>query len=189
MLNFPEVTKSELRKKLLGYFFANAEANLYLREISSILKADAGNLSRELSRLEKGGIFVSRLRGKQKYFSLNREYPLFNELRSVISKTVGIEGSLKKIVVDDPGIKAAFIYGSFAQNRETNLSDIDLLVIGEPNENNLMDKIELLEKNIGREINYTCYSEKDFFSKIRSSFLTNIIKRPKIILKGVLRAD
>lgn len=188
MLNFPEITKSRLRKKLLGYFFANQEANLYLREISLILKEDAGNLSKELARLEKDGIFISKLRGRQKFFSLDKEYPLFSELKSVISKTVGIEGSLRRIISADLGIKAAFIYGSFAQNKETNLSDIDLLIIGKPDENNLMNKIDAFEKSVGREINYTCYSEKDFFDKVKksSSFLTNIVKRPKIILKGVL---
>lgn len=188
MLNFPDIKKSKLRKKLLGYFFANSQANLYVREASFILKEDAGNLSKELGRLEKDGIFVSNIRGRQKYFSLNREYPLYDELKSVISKTVGIEGSLKGIISADTGIKAAFIYGSFAQNKETNSSDIDLLIIGKPDENNLMDKLDALEKSVGREINYTCYSEKDFSAKVKgnSSFIANIIKRPKIILKGSL---
>ncbi|HLD82610.1 MAG TPA: nucleotidyltransferase domain-containing protein [Candidatus Omnitrophota bacterium] len=188
MVSFPEITKSRLRQKLLSYFFANSQMDLYVREAALLLKEDAGNLSKELSRLEKDGIFISNTRGKQKYFSLNKEYPLFEELRSVISKTIGIEASLKKVMATDPGIKIAFIYGSFAQDKETNTSDIDLLVIGEPNENNLMDKIDVLEKNLGREINYTIYSEKNFSNKIKSksSFILNIIKRPKIILKGNL---
>ena len=188
MVSFTEITKSRLRQKLLSYFFANSQMDLYVREAALLLKEDAGNLSKELSRLEKDGIFISNTRGKQKYFSLNKEYPLFEELRSVISKTIGIEASLKKVMATDPGIKIAFIYGSFAQDKETNTSDIDLLVIGEPNENNLMDKIDVLEKNLGREINYTIYSEKNFSNKIKSksSFILNIIKRPKIILKGNL---
>lgn len=189
MVNFPQITKSKLRQKLLSYFFANPEANLYLRETSSILKEDAGNLSKELIRLEKNGVFISNTRGRQKYFSLNKAYPLFNELKSVISKTIGIEGSLREAVDSDAGIKIAFIYGSFAQNNETSLSDIDLFIIGKPDEDKLMDKIDALEESLGREINYTVYSEKNFSGTIKekSSFVLNIIKRPKIILKGDLR--
>lgn len=186
MVSFPEITKSKLRQKLLEYFFANPKANLYVRQASLLLKEDAGNLSKELSRLEKGGIFVSNARGNQKYFSLNKEYPLFEELKSVIAKTIGIEASLKKVVSEDQGIMAAFIYGSFAQKKETNISDIDLLVIGKPDESSLMDKIDEIERKIGREINYTVYSEKDFFDRIKSknSFILNVIRRPKVVLKG-----
>jgi predicted nucleotidyltransferase len=189
MVNFPQISKSRLRQKLLSYFFSNPEANFYVREASSILKEDAGNLSKELIRLEKDGIFISNIRGKQKYFSLNKEYPLFNELKAVVSKTIGIEGSLREIVHADSGIKIAFIYGSFVQNKETSSSDVDLFIIGKPDENKLMERIEALEENLGREINYTVYSERDFANKVKSksSFILNIIKRPNIFLKGQLR--
>jgi len=188
MVNFPEITKSRLRRKLLAYFFASPETNLYVREASSILKEDAGNLSKELIRLEKNGIFISAIRGRQKYFSLNKKYPLFNELKSVVSKTVGIEASLKEIANADAGIKTAFIYGSFAQKKETRSSDIDLLLIGRPDEGRLTEKIDALERKLGREINFTIYSEKALSDKIKrkNSFILNLIKRPKVFLKGKL---
>lgn len=188
MVNFPEITKSKLRQKLLSYFFANSQVSLYVREASAILNEDAGNLSKELARLEKAGIFVSNTRGRQKYFSLNKNYLLFKELKSVVSKTVGVEASLREIINADSGIKTAFIYGSFAQNKETSLSDIDLLLIGKPDEAELMKKIDDLENSSGREINFTVYSEKDFANSIKSksSFILNLIKRPKIFLKGDL---
>lgn len=188
MVDFPQITKSKLRRKLLTYFFANPNVSLYVREASSILKEDAGNLSKELLRLENQGIFISNTRGRQKYFSLNREYSLFKELKSVVSKTVGIEGSLKEIVNLDSGIKIVFIYGSFTQDREIISNDIDLLIIGKPDENKLMEKIDALEENLGREINFSIYSEKDFAEgrKNKNSFILNILKRPKIFLKGNL---
>ena len=79
---FPEIAKSRLRKKLLNYFFANPQASLYLREVASILHEDAGNLCKEFTALEKSGIFCSRFSGKQKYFSLNRAYPVYYQLRA-----------------------------------------------------------------------------------------------------------
>ena len=53
MVNFLEITRSRLRQKLLSYFFTNPNANLYLREIASVLKEDPGNLSKEFAKLEK----------------------------------------------------------------------------------------------------------------------------------------
>ena len=188
MVNFPEITKSRLRQKLLGYFFTNPQVSLYLREVSGILKEDAGNLSKELSRLEKDGIFSSKIRGRQKYFSLNRDYPLFQELKSVIFKTIGIEGSIKELVAKIEGIKSAFIYGSFAEDKETAVSDIDLLIIGSPDSDKLMQEIEILEQKLQRQINYNIYPEEEFKrkAKLRDSFITNVLNRPKIMIKGAI---
>ena len=84
MVNFLEITKSTLRRKILAHFFTNPESNLYLREIASLINEDPGNLSKELARLETEGIFTAHKRGNQKYFSLNKEYPLYKELKSCL---------------------------------------------------------------------------------------------------------
>src|SRR3989338_2732927 len=83
------LAKAPLKRKLLVYFLTHPEASLYLREISVLLHVDPANLSRELRKLEKEGVFLSRKRGNQKYFFLNRVYPLYQELRSIVLKTFG----------------------------------------------------------------------------------------------------
>lgn len=188
MVNFIELTRSRLRQKLLAYFFTNPNSQAYVREIASILDEDPTNISKELNRLEKVGVFVSSTRGRQKYFSLNKKYPLYGELKSIIFKTIGVEGRLKEIINGTEGVIFSFIYGSFPQNKEDTTSDIDLLIVGNPDEEKLMEKIEALEKKLQREINYNIYPVKEFKQKVKKqdSFLINILKRPKIILKGSL---
>ena len=157
MVNFLEITRSRLRNKILLHFFTNPSDELYLREISVRLSEDPGNLSKEMSKLKKEGIFLSQLRGNQKYFFLNKDYPLYDELKSIIFKTIGIQGSIQKIINETEGIITVFIYGSFATAEETSASDIDLCLIvnnGVFNENGFISKINDLEKNISREINY-----------------------------------
>ena len=181
-----KITKSSLRKKLLAYYFSNPEAEHYLREIALILEVDPGNLSKELSHLEKEGIFISQERGRIKLYKLDKEYPLFHELKNIIFKTIGIEGLLKKEIQDISGIQIAFIYGSFAQNKARVDSDIDIFIIGEPNEQKLNQNIFSLEKQLGREINYIFWSKDEVIKKTkeRNSFLSEIFKDKKIFLKG-----
>ena len=179
--------KSPLRKKLLSYFFTNPQANLYLREIAAKLNVDAANLSRELSQLVSDGVFISRKQGNLKYFSLNSQYPLYRELKSIISKTIGVQGAIKKLLSKIPGIKRAFIYGSFAKNTERAGSDIDLcLVIRKKDfkENPLLERLHQLESGLGREINYTFFTEEEWKSKQRSkdSFVLAILKGKRIEL-------
>lgn len=189
MINFLEITKSRLRNKILLHFFTNVDDEMYLREMALRLKEDPGNLSKELSKLEHEGIFISQFRGKQKYFFLNKAYPLFNELKSIIFKTIGIQGSLQNIINEISGIVSAFIYGSFATGKENASSDIDLCLIVKDsvfNEHNFISKIDGLGKTISREINYIYYSEEEWKKQINEndSFIINIKMGPKIILKG-----
>ncbi|MBU4377353.1 MAG: nucleotidyltransferase domain-containing protein [Candidatus Omnitrophica bacterium] len=189
MIDFTGITKSEVRKKVLRYFFTHTEANLYLREIAAILKVDPGNLSKELSRLGKEGVFKSAERGKQKYFSLNERYPLFSELKSIIFKSVGVEGTLKEMLRNIKSIRCAFIYGSYAKGSEKPSSDIDLVVIIDKDKFKagvFEKKMYELGTKLSREINYSYYPVDEWHDKIKkdSSFIKNILKQDKIMLVG-----
>lgn len=182
--------KSSQRAKVLLYFFTNPDACLYVREMAKIFGVDATNLSKELSRLEKAGIFTSQKKGNQKYFTLKKEKesPFYKELKSIVFKTIGVEGGLKTLLTEVKGIVCAFIYGSFADGTEHSESDIDVLIIGNPDEDKLLEKIELFEKESGREINYNIYSTSEFKNRlaIKDSFIANIVGRKKILLKGTI---
>lgn len=180
--------KSSLRAKVLLYFFSNPTASLYVREMAQILHVDATNLSKELSRLEESGVFISQIRGSQKYYSLNKDYIFHKELRSIVFKTIGIEGGLKLLLDKIEGIKCAFIYGSFAEGKEHAQSDVDLLIIGKLDEDKLLEKVEVFEKELGREINYNVYSLAEFKKRLadKDSFIVNVFTRKKIMLKGAL---
>ena len=67
---------------------------------------------------------------------------------------------------------------------------MDLLIIGKPDEDELLKEIESSERVLGREINYNIYPVAEFKEKIKKkdNFITNILKRPKIMMKGELDA-
>jgi len=107
--------RSALRRKLLGNYFTNPTASHYVREVARILEVDPANLSREFARLEREGVFVSERRGGQKYFRLNKQYPLCREVRSIVSKTVGVVPQLRSEVAVIPGIRASLRLWFFCQ--------------------------------------------------------------------------
>jgi hypothetical protein len=81
--------RSDARRRLLAYYFTNPAARHHLRDLAEWLSTDPSNLSKELRRLEREGLFRSEISGRQKYFQLNREYPLFDEMRGIVGKTIG----------------------------------------------------------------------------------------------------
>lgn len=180
------ITKSKTRRAILQFYFYNPEKKYYLRELERILNFPVQNIRRELLELEKSGIFKREKLGKQVYYFLNKNFPIFSELKKIISKTIGVEAQLKAALTKISNIKTAFIFGSYAKEKEDSLSDIDLMLIGSPDEDKLILKIIKIERQINREINYHVFSPADWKKKIKgkNSFLENILLQPKIFLIG-----
>jgi predicted nucleotidyltransferase len=76
---------SKLRVKVLGRLFANPEERYYVRQLTALIGEDSTNVSRELARLEKTGILISTAEGKQKYYQANKQSPVFNELKGLLT--------------------------------------------------------------------------------------------------------
>jgi len=178
------ITKSKTRESLFKLYFSDTNKKYYLRELERILKFPVQNIRRELINLEKLGIFQKEKQGKEVYYFLNKKSPIFDELKKIISKTIGIEAQIKKSIKGLNNVKIAFIFGSFAKEEEDSFSDIDLMLIGKPNEDKLISKITKIENQLGREINYHIFSAADWKKKIKekNSFLENLLSHPKIFL-------
>ncbi|MBL7130247.1 MAG: nucleotidyltransferase domain-containing protein [Candidatus Omnitrophica bacterium] len=183
-MDIVSIFKSKTRKELFRLYFTNPEGKFYLRELERILGIPVSMIRKELLRLENDGIFISAKRGNLTYFYLNKTYALFEELKRIVFKTVGIRGLLKQTIKKIKGIETAFIYGSFAKNEESAKSDIDVFIIGKLDENKLVKEIAKLEKILKREINYSLYTRNDLKKKkkARDSFITDLFEGPKVFL-------
>ncbi len=186
MLESLYITKSKIRQDLLALFFTNPSQKYYLRELQRMLGYSAGNIRRELLRFQSDNLFSTQKTANLLYYSLNTEHPLFEELKSIISKTVGVEGSLRKSLSAIKRIKISFIYGSFASKSQKATSDIDIMIIGNPEISDLNEGIARLEKKLKREINITIYSLEEYNAKkkSKSGFILDLQNNPKIILTG-----
>jgi predicted nucleotidyltransferase len=113
-------------------------------------------------------------------------YPFYREIRGIVAKTVGVEGRLRQAFEGIAGIKVAFIHGSFASGREKPSSDIDVFVIGEASLRELSAPLRKAQKALAREINITLYSEDEYRKRReeKAGFLEDVLKAPKIILRG-----
>jgi predicted nucleotidyltransferase len=154
------ILHSKTRQRLLRFYFTNLTARLHVRDLAHRLDVDPSNLSKELRHLESEGLFASETSGRQKYFHLNRKYPLFAEVRRIVEKTIGTASLLAESLQRIDGIQEAYLYGSFARNQQDVASDIDVIVIGNPKGTTLAEVIRSLEHQLGREINYTVLTRK-----------------------------
>ena len=172
--------------EILKLFFINPEQEYYFREIGQKLNKEPSYYQRPLDKLVSQGILKDERKGNMRFFKLNKEHPLYEEIKSIVAKTLGIEYKLKNLVNQFAGLDSAFLFGSIAKKAENSQSDIDLLLIGSVDQNLLIKDISKIEGEIKREINYHIYSQPEILKKLKKndSFFVNIFSAPLISLKG-----
>lgn len=175
------------RQSVLSALYTHPDEAFYLRQLSRMTGIQMGALQRELKQLSYSGIIHRNVQGKQVYFQANKDYPIFNELKSIIIKTVGIADVLRSALSSlEKKIRTALIYGSFARGDERKGSDVDLLVIGDVALKEVVSSLSSAQQTIGREINPAVYPVEEFKKKIREKhhFLSSVIEEPAIFLIG-----
>lgn len=174
--------KSKISEKILSYYFVNTGKSHYINELAKILDVDLGNLFRKLKEMEREGLFCSELRGNQRYFFLNKKCPYLAEYKKIYELRYGFIEILKHKLKATPGLREAYIFGSFAKGNFSEDSDIDLLLVGEHDLDEVNLIISNLEKKIRREINLVDYSSKEFSQKkeTKDFFINNIFSNKTI---------
>ena len=177
---------SRVRVEILSTFLMNPERELYLREVARLTGEDYKNVSMELRNLREIGLVSSRNEGNLKYFSLNKAFVIYEELKSIFMKTKGAVGILREAVSTKRDIDYAFIYGSFATGEERAESDIDLMVIGRISLEEVLALIRGPEEKLSREINVSLYDLQEIRKRVKDHdpFIMEVLGGSKTMLIG-----
>ncbi len=172
MINF----KSKITQAVLGYFFINPRAEMFLNEMARKFKVDRGNLARKLAELEREGMLLKNKKGNLSLYTVNREYSFLPELKKIFVKSFGLEYELKKRLKNIKGIKSAVIFGSYAKDELSAEGDIDLLLIGSHKALEAQGEIIKLQSKLDREINAIDMTESEFARRKQNKdeFIANI---------------
>lgn len=77
---------SSSSERVMIFLFARREG--YAREIARFFATDLNPIQKQLSKLEAGGVLASRVAGRTRLFSFNPRYPMIDELRALLEKTL-----------------------------------------------------------------------------------------------------
>ncbi len=78
---------SRVRRKIIVIYAKYPDFKTHVRGLAKLIKEDAGNIQRELKRLEKAGFLTSEKQGNTKVYCTNKQFPIFKELQSIVLKS------------------------------------------------------------------------------------------------------
>lgn len=178
------------RVKVLAFLLLNASEEYHLREIARRAGVPLKAAQRELALLEEIALVERQRRGRQVFVSVQTTHPLFEDLRSLLLKSEGLAIPLRQALEAIDDVEAAAVYGSVATRTDTGRSDIDLLVVGSPDELAFHETVSAVEEELGRLVNYTLLSRKELRTRLRRKdpFLTRVLAGDVIPVIGDVRA-
>ncbi len=192
---------SKARLQLLRVFLHHPNRAYYVRELTRLTDLQINAVRRELNNLESIQLVVQgeatestgdtaepsaspkkkQTKADKKYYQINTEHTLFEELRQLIMKAeVLVESDLGQQIAKLGRVKYIALTGVFVGNTHANT---DILIVGTMGKEKLKTLIRKYEKQLGREVNFTILTPQEFRYRrdITDRFLIGILEGKKIV--------
>ncbi len=172
---FSGLIASKTRIKLLTRFFFNPMAKSYLRELAKEFNVSTNSVREELNQLTRTELLTAKKSGRQVHYMANQNHPLFPELKSMVSKVMGIDQVLDSIVKRLGDLESAYLIDDYAEGKDTGI--IDLLLVGDIDQYHLNDLSRKTERYIKRKIRSLVLSRDEY-----NDILPKLEKRPQVLI-------
>jgi predicted nucleotidyltransferase len=180
------ILRSQQQGEILALLLGDPDRELSLTEISHLTGAPHASVYREIQRAEQVGLVTSRKIGNTRLVRADRASPYYAGLADVLTKAFGVPAVLADALRHVAGIDQAYVYGSWAARHSGEpgrrpVGDIDVLVLGEPDRDQLYEAVNAAERRLGREVQATV-RESAWLSTGSGSFHETITGRPMVKL-------
>jgi hypothetical protein len=179
---------TKVQQRVLGVLFGQPDRSFLSKEVIVAASSGTGAVHRELRRLGASGIVTVRSAGWEKHYQANRDSPVFEEVRGLVVKTVGLVDPVRDALLPlAERIRFAFVYGSQARGAGGGASDVDLMIVSD----DLMHAeafaaLAKAEQVLARPINPTIISPAEWQRRgeDHNHFLENVSSQPKLHVLG-----
>jgi len=192
---------SKTRVKLLQLFYSNPNRSFYVREITRKIDEQINSVRRELANLLNTGIIVSDNTNNRLYYEVNQTYEFYEPLLIIFGNgTTAPAASKPSTITSTPAAKRkktltpeqeklkslgnleiVLYTGQFTRD---DASGIDMLVVGDVNQNAMQKYVTELEAKENKDIRYTVMplSEFNYRRQIKDRFITTVLDSKKQVL-------
>lgn len=180
-----EILSSKVRAELFRILWGPVPIECHLRDLERKAGVTVGSIQQEVRKLERLGLLIKRVDGNRAYFKANATHPIYEEIRQLVLKTVGVADVFREVLTHDK-IQCAFVFGSMVDGTAQAQSDVDLFVIGDIGLRELSKLLKEPTQTLGREINPHVLSAVEWSRRLQTNehFVSTVAKAKKIMIIG-----
>ncbi|MFL0682726.1 hypothetical protein CLV31_12411 [Algoriphagus aquaeductus] len=157
---------SKTRIKLLLKFFSHSNSG-YLRSLAKEFEESTNSVRVELNRLTEAGLLLAEDEGKTKVYKANHQHPFFSEIKGMVSKFLGLDDLMERIVKRMGDVQRAYIVGDYAMGIDS--GTVELILVG---------------KNLDEK--YLEFIKDKTYEKVRRKVKVEIMEEDPGNLNGIL---
>jgi DNA-binding transcriptional ArsR family regulator len=180
------IFRSQQQAELLALLLGDSSTEYSLADLTERTGVPYTSVHREVERAEASGLVTSRYVGKTRLVRADSASPYFSGLSDVLVKAFGVPWVLGQVLAGVGGIDAAYVYGSWAarfsgEEGDRPVGDIDLLVLGSPDRDEVYAAASSAERRLGRAVQVTVRST-DWLAEGSGTFHDTVAGRPMVSL-------
>jgi predicted nucleotidyltransferase/DNA-binding transcriptional ArsR family regulator len=178
--------------RILRYYVLRPHALPHARELQRLLRLGGSSLQRELARLGQLGALTRVEDGRRVRYQAAAGSPVWKAVRLLEGASTDPVPLVEGALVDVPGVRAAFVFGSTARGTHQADSDVDVFVIEGSNANPRRMLTQLSEAGLllGREVNAVRYTPESLAERLSDAshpafrFVRDALMGPKRWVAG-----
>ena len=152
---------SKTRVRLLVKFFLNPTMKAYLRQLADEFGESTNSVRIELNRLTEAGLLESYAEGNTIMYQAKTSYPLFPEIKSIVTKITGIDKVVEDVIQRLGSLEKAYLFGDYAKGIDSGI--IEVILVGEKVDENYLDELVVKTQEVTlRKIKYLIFNTLEF---------------------------
>ena len=133
----------------------------YLRKLADEFGESTNSVRIELNRLTEAGLLESFAEGNTIMYQAKESYPLFPELKKIVSKITGLDQIIEEVIQRLGSLHSAYLIGDYAKGIDSGI--IEVIFVGEKVDENYLDELVVKAQEVTlRKIKYLIFNTLEF---------------------------
>jgi DNA-binding transcriptional ArsR family regulator len=180
------ILRSPFQGELLAWLYLHPDVESSLADLARRHGVSQATVSREADRLAASGLILERRLGNVRLLRANLDTVVARPLTDLLAVTYGPMAIVGELLAPIDRIDRAYIYGSWAARYRGEPGpvpgDVDILVVGSPDADDLHDAASAAEGRLAREVNIRAVPASAWQDPVGDAFLSAIRARPLLEL-------
>lgn len=180
------ILRSQVQGEILALLYLHPDDEYTITQVAGLTGASFQSVHHEVTRLVASGLIVDRTLGRARLVRAHTDMLLTRPLTELLTLTYGPVPVLEDELAQVPGIDHAIIYGSWAARHQGETgpppNDVDLLVVGTAERDELDDAADRAQQVLRREVNVRLV-RPEAWARREDPFLREVLSRPQVHLR------
>lgn len=177
---------SKTRVKILELFFQNSGQTYFLRQVVRSVEEEVNAVKRELDILEGAKVLTKEKRLNKVFYTINKHYVFYEEFIKIFTKTTPLANAIYSVLPKLGKVKFIVVSTKYTRNIAIREDEIYAMFVGTIVVPEVAALMQDIEKQLGRDMNYTVMNEEEFAFRKRNNdpFIWRFLRQPKVMIVG-----